>query len=181
MEGDAGEKEVAEDGLAGVHLLAHAVNLTWDVNTGLAGAQDGSGTWDTNTANWWNGTSDVAFNNNTPDAAFFGAAGGTAGTVTLGTNVTPFGITFNADATGIWYFFNPTLAVGNFAMRAEASQWRKTQCVTLNYETAALPGPVRDILYDEVRVLSENHCLGIGGFKGPAGDGDNFYFLLTRL
>ena len=94
--------------------------------------------------------------------------------------ITPFGITFNADGTGIWYFFNPALAVGNFAMRAEASQWRKTQCVTLNYETAALPGPVRDILYDEVRVLSENHCLGIGGFKGPAGDGDNFYFLLSR-
>lgn len=94
--------------------------------------------------------------------------------------VTPFGITFNADATGIWYFFNPALAVGNFAMRAEASAWRKTQCVTLNYETAALPAPVRDMLYDEVRVLSENHCLGIGGFKGPVGDGDNFYFLLTR-
>ena len=95
--------------------------------------------------------------------------------------LTPFGITFNADATGIWYFFNPALAAGNFAMCAEASKWRNTQCATLNYENAGLPGPVRDILYDEVRVLSDNHCLGIGGFKGPAGDGDNFYFLLTRL
>lgn len=95
--------------------------------------------------------------------------------------LTPFGITFNSDATGIWYFFHPALSAGNFAMRAEASQWRNTQCVTLNYEMAALPHPVRDILYDEVRVLSENHCLGVGGFKGPAGEGDNFYFLLTRL
>lgn len=101
--------------------------------------------------------------------------------------ITPFGITFNSDATGIWYFFDPTLAVGNFIMRLEDSRWAlpsqrpaATQCVTLNYETSALPGPVRGILYDEVKVLSDKHCLGIGGFKGPAGEGDNFYFLLTR-
>ena len=94
--------------------------------------------------------------------------------------VTPFGITFHSDGTGIWYFFHPVLAAGNFVMHSEASRWRTTQCVTLNYENAALPGPVRDILYDEIRVLSDDHALGIGGFKGPAGDGDNFYFLLTR-
>lgn len=94
--------------------------------------------------------------------------------------ITPFGITFNADPSGIWYFFNPALAAGNFTLRAEASRWRETQCLTLNYETSALPAPVREILYDEVKVLSDHHCLGIGGFKGPAGDGDNFYFLLTR-
>ncbi len=95
--------------------------------------------------------------------------------------LTPFGITFHSDASGIWYFFNPALAAGNFVMRSENSRWRTTQCATLNYETSALPGLVRDILYDEVKVLSDRHCLGIGGFKGPAGDGDNFYFLLTRI
>ncbi|MBL8035825.1 MAG: hypothetical protein JNJ69_19125 [Leptospiraceae bacterium] len=94
--------------------------------------------------------------------------------------VTPFGITFSDSNSGIWYFFNPALAAGNFVMRAEASRWRNTQCVTLNYESANLPGPVRDILYDEVKVIDDEHALGIGGFKGPAGDGDNFYFLLTR-
>lgn len=111
--------------------------------------------------------------------------------------ITPFGITFNSDASGIWYFFDPVLSIGNFIMRIEASRWAlpscqpkrsqpigqrlaSTQCVTLNYETSALPGPVRGILYDEVKVLSDRHCLGIGGFKGPAGEGDNFYFLLTR-
>lgn len=95
--------------------------------------------------------------------------------------ITPFGITFQNDKKGIWYFFNPALAAGNFEMHAENSRWRDTRCVTLNYETSTLPGPVRGILYDEVKVLSDMHCLGIGGFNGPAGDGDNFYFLLTRV
>jgi hypothetical protein len=95
--------------------------------------------------------------------------------------ITPFGITFHADATGIWYFFNPSLAAGNFAMANGASMWRDTKAVALNYETAKLPGFIRGILYDEVKPLSENHALGIGGFKGPAGDGDNFFFLLTRV
>lgn len=95
--------------------------------------------------------------------------------------ITPFGITFNADETGIWYFFNPALAAGNFTMQNGTSLWRDSKAVALNYETAKLPGFVRGILYDEVKPLSENHALGIGGFKGPRGDGDNFFFLLTRV
>lgn len=31
--------------------------------------------------------------------------------------ITPFGITFNSDASGIWYFFDPVLSIGNFIMR----------------------------------------------------------------
>lgn len=95
--------------------------------------------------------------------------------------ITPFGITFNADGTGIWYFFNPTLAAGNFLMQSGKSYWRDTEAVSLNYETSKLPGFVRGILYDEVKVLDDNHALGIGGFKAPPGDGDNFYFLLTKV
>jgi hypothetical protein len=95
--------------------------------------------------------------------------------------IMPFGITFQNDNTGIWYFFNPALAAGNFVMKNGASMWRDTKAVALNYETAKLPGFVRGILYDEIKPLSENHALGIGGFKGPAGDGDNFFFLLTRV
>lgn len=95
--------------------------------------------------------------------------------------LTPFGITFNADGTGIWYFFNPAFAAGNFVMQATTSYWRDTQAVTLNYETAKLPGFVRGMLYDEVKVLSDHHALGIGGFKAPRDDGDNFFFLLTRV
>lgn len=95
--------------------------------------------------------------------------------------ITPFGITFSADNTGIWYFFNPSLAAGNFVMQNGPSLWRDTLAVALNYETAKLPGFVRGILYDEIKVLGPDHALGIGGFKGSAGDGDNFFFLLTRV
>jgi len=80
--------------------LSPAANLTWDANSGLAGAQDGSGTWDTNTATWWNGAADVAWNNATPDVPTFGAANGVSGTVTLGTNITSGNIFFNAASVG---------------------------------------------------------------------------------
>src|SRR5688572_25068431 len=89
---------------------SHAVNLTFDANTALTGAQDGSGIWDAVGTNWWTGAANVTFNNATPDAAFFGS-GGAAGTVTLGANVTPFGITFNSGGVG-----NYTLAGGGFQL-----------------------------------------------------------------
>ncbi len=69
--------------------------LTWDANPGNGGTLlDGSGSWDSTTANWWNGSSDVAW---TPAAtADFG--GGVAGsyTVTLNNNVTASGLAFNS-------------------------------------------------------------------------------------
>ncbi len=94
--------------------------------------------------------------------------------------VIPFGIRFYGDDTGIWYFFNPSLAAGEFILREEKSRWRDTTALTLNYERANLPGPVRAILYDEIKPLSNLHAIGLGGFNEPAGQGDNFYFLLTR-
>jgi hypothetical protein len=100
---------------------------------------------------------------------------------TLMFKLTPFGITFNADSTGIWYFFNPLLAAGNFMMRAEPSYWRETEAVSLNYEMSKLPGLVKGMLYDEIKVIDNNHILGLGGFKAPRDEGDNFYFLLSRV
>jgi len=100
---------------------------------------------------------------------------------TLMFKLTPFGITFNADQTGIWYFFNPVLATGNFSMQQRRSYWRDTQAISLNYESSNLPSLVKGMLYDEVKVLDDDHLLGIGGFNAPRGDGDNFYFLLTRV
>jgi hypothetical protein len=95
--------------------------------------------------------------------------------------MTPFGITFRRDNTGIWYFFNPLISAGEFVLREEKSRWRDTRALTLNYENANLPAPVRAILYDEIKPLSNLHAIGIGGFNEPAGQGDNFYFLLTRV
>jgi autotransporter-associated beta strand protein len=72
-------------------LKGHAqlTNLTWDpaqnANNSLP-ASGGSGTWNTSLANWSNGTADVVWadTSGTLDNAVFG---GTAGTVTLNTNL----------------------------------------------------------------------------------------------
>lgn len=72
-------------------VLANAI--TWDSNTGSAGAQDGSGTWtvapDTS---WWNGASNVSFVSDGSQNVIFGANSGGAGTVTVNT---PGGIQVN--------------------------------------------------------------------------------------
>lgn len=67
-----------------------------------SGPQDGSGTWSTSDANWWNGTTNVVWA--TGNATFgTGAAGsGTAGTVALGSEVTANNITFNAPFSGTY-------------------------------------------------------------------------------
>lgn len=65
---------------------SYAANITWDVNSSTAGAQDGSGTWDTTTTNWYNGSTNVAFTSG--DSVTFGGAvsGASAYTVTLATS-----------------------------------------------------------------------------------------------
>lgn len=79
-------------------LPALAQSLSWDgADTSTTGAQGGAGTWDTTTANWWNGSTNVlwptAGTNN--DAVF----GGTAGAVTVAAGgVTANDLTF--DTTG---------------------------------------------------------------------------------
>lgn len=79
--------------LAAVSAGAPAANLEWDVTTGTAGAQGGTGTWNTTNTFWWNGTSNVAWNNANLDTAIFGAS---AGTVTVSGTVTTGGLTFSA-------------------------------------------------------------------------------------
>jgi fibronectin-binding autotransporter adhesin len=67
-------------------VSAPAATLTW----GTSGT-GGGGNWDTTTSNWFNGTSDVAWSNTTPDSAVFA---GTAGTVTLAEAITAADLTF---------------------------------------------------------------------------------------
>ena len=60
--------------------------LYWDPSQTASGTgSGGTGTWDTSTANWFNGTSDVAWTNAYDPVAVFA---GSAGTVTLGTGIT---------------------------------------------------------------------------------------------
>ncbi len=82
---------------------ARAASYTFDANTGSAGVQDGSGTWNTTLANFWNGTSDVQWPNQNTDVAVFGAGGG-GGIMTITTgNVTTNGITFATVTSGAYY------------------------------------------------------------------------------
>jgi fibronectin-binding autotransporter adhesin len=81
---------------------AMAANLTWD----SGGAHpttpaDGSGNWDTQTAFWSNGTTDVVWDN--VSTAVFGSNNGAAGTVTIDDasgSVTAAGLTFKAASSG---------------------------------------------------------------------------------
>jgi autotransporter-associated beta strand protein len=80
------------------NFVFQSSSLTWDVNTSLAGAQDGGGTWASGAGNWINQTTgaNTLWNIAGLDSAIFGA--GTDGTyaVTLsGTPVAGGGITFN--------------------------------------------------------------------------------------
>lgn len=76
-----------------------ADTLSWDPGMSDSNFGGGSGTWDTSTANWFDGnvSADVVWNNSgqngSPDDAVFG--GSTGGTVTLATNITANTVTFN--------------------------------------------------------------------------------------
>lgn len=66
-------------------------NLTWDANGATAGT-GGSGTWNTTSPLWFNGTTYQAWNNATLDNAIFG---GSAGNITLAVPITVHDMTFN--------------------------------------------------------------------------------------
>jgi hypothetical protein len=94
----------------------------------------------------------------------------------LGFRLLPFGVDFIRHR---WFFFHPTLGIGRFVAEVGRSRWRDTETVRLHYEVSRLPGPVRAVLYDEVKRLSPSLCLGIGGINAPRGQGDHFFFALV--
>jgi len=86
--------------------------LTWDANTSSSSAQDGSGTWNSSNANWWNGVADSIWNDTNPYVAFFGN-GGTAGTVTVSGAHTNSWITFNSVSGAYTLSGSGSLTVSN--------------------------------------------------------------------
>ncbi|MDD5704634.1 MAG: hypothetical protein PHR35_01825, partial [Kiritimatiellae bacterium] len=64
---------------------AWGAQLVWDASPGNGQADDGSGTWSTGHANWWNGGADKVWPNASADTAIFGANNGAAGVVTMKT------------------------------------------------------------------------------------------------
>ncbi len=77
---------------------AQAANLTWDPTGVPTSPAGGSGTWNTTSSFWSNGSTDSVWTNANNDSAIFG---GTAGTVTLGTPITVNNLTFNTKGYNI--------------------------------------------------------------------------------
>jgi fibronectin-binding autotransporter adhesin len=88
--------------------MSHA-QVTWDATTGTSGPQDGSGTWSTVDANWWNGSTNVVWPNLTTSSAIIGANSGEAGTITVSGSLTLNAITFNDPGSGAYTVTGGTL------------------------------------------------------------------------
>jgi hypothetical protein len=90
----------------------------------------------------------------------------------------PFGVDFGSRR---WWFVDPRVQAGRFDAEAGPSRWRDTDTLRLRYGASRLPGPIRSYLYDEVKPLSEDLCLGIGGVDAERGEGDHFFFALSAI
>jgi fibronectin-binding autotransporter adhesin len=78
--------------VAGV-FAARADSLIWDPL--LGGGTGGAGTWNLNsTANWWNGSADVQWKDNSAAGTNLASFGGNAGTVTLNTSLSASNLQF---------------------------------------------------------------------------------------
>lgn len=89
-----------------------------------------------------------------------------------------FGIDFDQRR---WFFVHPELQVGRFVTHVGPSRWRDATVVQLHYGVSRAPRFVRQVLYDEVKPLSDELCLGMGGIALDRGKGDHFFFALERL
>ena len=81
---------VAAAAFVTVHGAAflRAADLTWDADPVTSGIQDAGGNWNTTEPNWFDGASNVVWNNATPDSAFFGSSTGAFNNATPAYNVT---------------------------------------------------------------------------------------------
>jgi hypothetical protein len=95
----------------------------------------------------------------------------------LGFYAIPFGVDFDHRR---WFFLRPNVRIGRFEPEVGASRWRDTTTIRLRYHRSRLPGPIRSLLYDEVKPLTPSLCLGIGGINAPRGQGEQFFFALER-
>jgi hypothetical protein len=91
----------------------------------------------------------------------------------------PWGVRFRSER-GVWFFFGERLRAGSFVARLDRSRWRDTRAYGMHYEVSRLPRLVRTRLYDEVKPLSDDLMLGIGGTNEERDDGDHFFYVLAR-
>ena len=92
--------------------IAHAATISWNPAS-TNGGSDGGGAWDAVSTTWWDGTNATNWSDANADTAVFGAASGTAGTVTNSATRTVGGIVFNAAGSGAYTISGGTLTLSN--------------------------------------------------------------------
>jgi hypothetical protein len=90
----------------------------------------------------------------------------------------PFGVDFDARC---WFFGGTRFQAGRFEPRAGLSRFRDAPAIGLHYQSSRLPGPIKALLYDEVKPLSEDLCLGLGGLVRAGKPEPVFFFELRRV
>lgn len=88
-----------------------------------------------------------------------------------------FGIDFDRC---VWFFVSRRLRGGRFEAVAGPSRWREARVLQLHYDRSRLPRRLRERLYDEIKPLTPELCLGLGGVNAGPGEGDLFFFALSR-
>ena len=99
-------------------LSATSVPLTWNATPGTSAPQDGGGTWDASTSDWYTGQSNIAWSDTNAENAIFGAGSGTAGVVTINGARTIGGLTFNPAGSGNYVITGGTLSLSGSAVIA---------------------------------------------------------------
>ncbi len=90
---------------------------------------------------------------------------------------TPFGVDFDARR---WFLLHHRLRLGHFEAVPRRSRWREADVYGLEYEVSRLPGHLKALLYDELKPLSPDVCLGIGGMVLQGDPQPAFFFSLER-
>ena len=100
----------------GVGLSANAATLTWDPTLVPGAPAGGIGTWDLVTANWSNGTTDQAWTDVSAAGVDTAVFKGTAGVVTLNSNLSALGLQFTT--TGYTISGTGVLTLGSGGVNA---------------------------------------------------------------
>ncbi len=154
-----------------VASVAVGADLTWDADSGTAGAQDGSGSWDSSNTNWL----DVTTNNvswTDGESAALGS-GGTPGTVTLAEPISADVLTITRDYTvdlGSYGLTLGDLVLGN---GVTATLDGTNSVLSVNATTVYLSNAYNDtksLFVSEVNSTFNNIYLSrnVSGSKGPS-------------
>lgn len=79
-----------------------------------------------------------------------------------------------------WVYFDAPFGLAHFSASIGPSRWRDAETIRMLYDDRLLPGFANQFLYDEVKPLSDDLCLGMGGISAGRGRGEQFFFALSR-